>query len=228
MNLNIGKKLFRKCNQKNFHPQYVVEVGVYLPETSNIIDYIRQNTRATLVEPDLKTVEKIKTFFRDMPHLTIHPLAVFDYNGSLTLIQRNASTFAQNLSASPALVNDKYIIQDTDKFEVPCVTFDTIDDGSINLLSVDIEGGEWYVIKHLKSRPQVISLETHGKIYINPFITEIKDWMKKENYVIWYKDKSDTVFVQKDSFQISFQEKFNLQWMNFRLNFRRIRKKIGL
>jgi hypothetical protein len=41
------------------------------------------------------------------------------------------------------------------------------------LLSVDTEGCEWYALKNLKSRPKVISLETHGKYYTNAYIKEI-------------------------------------------------------
>jgi len=52
------------------------------------------------------------------------------------------------------------------------------------------------VIKHLKSRPKVISIETHGKYYVNPFIKQIEEWMQKENYTVWYKDRSDTIFIK--------------------------------
>lgn len=228
MNIQENKTLFKKCNQKDYTPSHAAEVGVYLPETSNIVDYIKQGVRSMLIEPDLKTVEKIKAYFKTAADLTIHPVAIYDYTGTLVLVNRDASTFAADLKGSPALINDKYTIKAEDKFEVPCTTFDTIDDGSIDLLSVDIEGGEWFVLKHMKSRPDVISIETHGKKYINPFIQEILDWMDKHNYQVWYKDKSDTVFVKEGTFEITPKEKSQLFWTEFRLNLRRMRKKIGL
>ncbi len=228
MNVEENITLFRKCNQKKYAPAHVAEVGVYLPETSNIASYIRQGIRSMLIEPDLQTVEKIKSYFKEAGNLTIHPLAVYDYTGTLVLVNRDSSTFAADLKGSPALINDKYTIQPEDKFEVPCTTFDTLDDGSIDLLSIDIEGGEWYVLKHLKSRPDVISVETHGKKYINPFIQEILDWMEKNNYQVWYKDGSDTVFVKEGTFEVTPKEKSQLFWTNFWLKLRRIRKKIGL
>lgn len=226
MNHQANKVIFRKSNAKGFQPKYVAEVGVYLPETSNIVDYIKNGVKAILVEPDLKTIEKIKQYFGKEANMTLHAVAIYDYNGTLTLVQRNASTFVSDLKASPALVNDKYTLAEEDKFEVPCATFDTIDDGTIDLLSVDIEGSEWYVIKNLKSRPKVLSIETHGKSYVNPFLIEILAWIEKENYQVWYKDKSDTVFVKKGTFPISFSEKLQLIWINFYINFRRFRKKI--
>jgi len=157
----------------------VAEVGVYLPETSNILDYIKQGIRTTLVEADPRCVTAIREYFGDTYPITLHPVAVFDSEGSIELINRAASTFASVLNSSPALVNDAYQKQDTDKFTVPAKRFDSLDDGTIDLLSIDIEGCEWYVLKYMKSRPAVISVETHGKRYINPFINEITDWMKK-------------------------------------------------
>ncbi|HET9135715.1 MAG TPA: hypothetical protein VFO76_03690, partial [Candidatus Kapabacteria bacterium] len=58
------------------------------------------------------------------------------------------------------------------------------------------EGCEWYVIETMNSRPDIISLETHGKQYKNPFTKEISDWMNHNKYKIWYRDKSDTVYIK--------------------------------
>lgn len=96
---------------------------------------------------------------------------------------------------SPALVNDRYQPKAEDLFYAEAHVFSDFDDGSIDLLSIDTEGCEWYVLMHMKSRPLVISLETHGKRYRNQYITEIQQWMKDNGYRKWYRDKSDTVYV---------------------------------
>ncbi len=98
----------------------------------------------------------------------IIPVVVFDKAGTVELVQREASTFLKYLKSSPAIINDECIIENQDTFKVKAVTFDEIDDGTIDLLSIDIEGGEWFVIKHMKSKPKVISIETHGAMYTNP------------------------------------------------------------
>jgi Methyltransferase FkbM domain len=132
------------------------------------------------------------------------------------------------LNASPAIVNDKYKVNEENTFAVPCRKFSEIDDGTIDLISIDIEGSEWYVIKHMVSRPNVISIETHGKYYTNPFIKEIESWMNQENYTIWYKDLSDTVFIKNSFLQPDFSDQvitrlalLKLTWKKFKRNFKR-------
>lgn len=222
MNNSPLKKIYKNLKARNITFHHVCEVGVYLPETSNIVDFIKDGIRATLVEADPVTIEKIKVYFSDY-NIELFPVAVWDYNGTIKLSKAAASTFVSELKGSPAIINDHYKVNEENTFEVPCKVFSDIDDGTIDLLSIDIEGGEWYVIKHLKSRPAIISVETHGKYYTNPFITEITTWMSKENYVIWYKDRSDTVFVRENVFLPNANDKmttrlseWNLCWKKFK------------
>jgi len=226
MNNRANKLIYTRLKKRHIPFQHVCEVGVYLPETSNIIDFIKERVKATLVEADPDTVIKIKDYFAGYP-IEVVPVAVWDSNGVIKLSKAAASTFVTQLQSSPAIVNDHYQVSEENTFEVPCLKFSEIDDGTIDLLSVDIEGGEWYVIKHLISRPKVISIETHGKYYTNPFITEIESWMAKEDYVTWYKDLSDTVFIKRDLLQPDLSEKITtrvallkLKWKKFKRIFK--------
>lgn len=195
MNTKEHKKFYRKIKLRGIPINHACEVGVYLPQTSNIIDFIKEGVQSSLVEADPDTVKILKEYFKDY-NITIYPVAVWSESGTIRLSRAAASTFVSELESSPAIVNDKYKVTVENSIEVKCVVFSEIDDGTIDLLSIDIEGGEWNVIKNLKSRPKVISVETHGKYYTNPFIKEINQWMVNENYIIWYKDLSDTVFVK--------------------------------
>ena len=56
-------ELYRRCKRKGYAPTSVVEVGVYIPETSNVINFIEDGVKTLLVEADPKTVEKIKARF---------------------------------------------------------------------------------------------------------------------------------------------------------------------
>lgn len=194
-------RLFEKLAFKNLTFNHVCEVGVYIPETSNIIDFVQQGTRATLVEADPDVAAKVKATFAPY-NAQVHAVAVWDTNGTLKLSRAASSTFATELPTSPALENDRYRISEENTFEVPCVQFSTIDDGTIDLLSIDIEGGEWYVLKHLRSRPKVLSIETHGKYYTNPFLLEINAWLTANSYEQWYKDSSDSVYIKQGLFAV--------------------------
>jgi FkbM family methyltransferase len=228
MNNRTGKLIYRKVKGKQIKLSHVCEVGVYKPETSNIIDFITTDrVRTTLVEPDPKSIEAIRQFFGGYNNVTLLPYAAYEYDGTLELVQRDASTFVAALPYSPAQVNDHYDIRKEDTFSVPCRRFDSIDDGSIDLLSVDTEGSEWYVIKYLKSRPTIISIETHGKVYLNPYIREITAWMNSNGYERWFMDQSDTVYYKSGTLKPSALEKLQIFYKEFRIGFRRGRKKLG-
>ena len=203
----MNEKLYNKCKSKGLIIKHAAEVGVYLPETSNILKFIEDGIKATLVEADPEYVLKIKEYFKSFDQVNVYPFAVWDKSGYITLNKASSSTFVDELSASPAIINDNYVSNSGNKINVESKTFDEIDDGTIDLLSVDIEGGEWFVIKHLKSKPDVISIETHWKNYSNPYLREINDWMNEHGYNVWYVDRSDTVFFKTNLFELTPFEK---------------------
>ncbi|MBL7866084.1 MAG: FkbM family methyltransferase [Cyclobacteriaceae bacterium] len=225
MNNRALKQIYRKTKSRNLQFSHVCEVGVYLPETSNIVDYIKEGTRATLVEADPETVLKIRDYFKN-DQVTLHPVAVWDTPGTLQLSKAAASTFATDLKVSPAIVNDNYNTAAASTFTVPCKVFSEIDDGTIDLMSVDIEGGEWYVIKHMKSLPKVISVETHGKYYTNPFIGEISQWMSDRGYIVWFKDASDTVFVQQALLTPSLADKIGTSLSELKITWKKLKRAV--
>ena len=210
----MNETLYNRCREKGIITGHVAEVGVYYPETSNILKFINDGIRATLIEPDPICISKIEEYFKDFALVKILPYAIFDEKGPIKLYRTNASTFVSSLKASPALINDKYMPDEKDSFIADAIRFDDIDDSSIDLLSIDTEGCEWYVIKFMKSRPQVISIETQGKKYTNPFITEILNWMETNGYKIWYRQRSDTVFI-KNEIPINFWEmlKYKIKYL---------------
>lgn len=219
-------RIYSRLRKKGFRPRHVAEVGVYLPEACNVYDYITDDVRCTLVEPEVSSVEAIEKHFRDRSNVTLHPVAVHARVGDLELVRRAASTFSADVTAAPAIVNDAYRIRDADRVVVPSTTFDRIDDGTIDLLSVDIEGSEWYVLKHMVSTPGVISLETHGALYTNPHLAEILRWMEERDYCVWYKDRTDTVFVRRGEFRVDLWERIALLFVDIRIALRRFRKRL--
>jgi FkbM family methyltransferase len=224
----MEKRIYRKFISKKIVIDHICEVGVFLPELSNIVDFIvRDRIRTTLVEPDPKSITAIQRYFVDYDNVRLLPYAIYDYNGVLELVQRAASTFVADLPYSPAQVNDHYEVRQEDTFSVECKKFDEIDDGSIGLLSVDTEGCEWYVLKYLKSRPLIISLETHGKSYLNPFLKEIRNWMADNGYGRWYMDRTDTIYYRKGAFGVNGLEKMELMAMGAFVRIRRARKRVG-
>jgi FkbM family methyltransferase len=219
------KPIYRKLRRRNVVLDHVCEVGVYLPETSNVGDFIRDGIRATLVEANPELAEAIEAYFAGY-NINVHLCAVWDWNGTVGLEKASASAFVADLGSSPAIANDGYTGSESSRIEVESRVFSELDDGSIDLLSVDIEGGEWYVIKHMRSRPKVISLETHFKSYVNPFIGKITAWMREHDYRVWYRDMSDTVFVRRDVFEASLADRALLVAQDVRIAIKRLRDRI--
>jgi len=227
---NRSSLLYQKVSEKGFRPSHVAEVGVWHPDTSNIYQYAQDGVRTTLVEPDPESISLIKSEFSGSGNVSLHEVALCDFNGKVELYKRASSTFVSVLSTSPALVNDDCDIQQTEKFTADARLFSEIDDGTIELISIDTEGSEWFVIKNMRSRPTVISIETHGGMYVNPYLTDLLKWMRENNYVVWYKDASDSVFVLRNTIPVLFADRIDLFKANFTISRRsgrlRLRKKL--
>lgn len=211
----MNELLYLRCTQKGFRPRHVCEIGVYLPETSNVLGFIRDGVRATLIEPMPDMEERLRMYFAGLGNVTILPVAVYTHEGTIELCRAGASTFAKELPASPALRNDRFDVSAAETVAVPARRFDSLDDGTIDLLSIDTEGCEWYALQYMNSRPRVISLETGFRRYRNPFLREILGWMDANGYDVWYFDRSDTVFIRRGMHPLTLRERLarRLSWM---------------
>ena len=214
--------------KKNYTPRHVCEVGVWHPKTSNIKYYIEKNIKSLLIEPDPESIALIKKEWGERKNLTLKTVACTDFEGTIDLHKAGSSSFVSSTKNSPAMVNDSYDIKKNNSTKVNAKKFSSEDPGDIDLISIDIEGSEWYVIKHMLSRPDIISIETHGGYYINPHIEDIKNWMDEYNYVLWFKDNSDSVYVKKHIIKVKFNEILFLMLKNIHLIFRRYRKGLKL
>ncbi len=221
----MNSRLYKKAHGKGFSPGHVAEVGVWHPETSNIYRFIKDGVRTTLVEPDPDSIARIKKEFA-ADNITLHEVAIYDSTCKLELCKREASTFVSKLPSSPTLVNDDFDKDQAETFTVDAVLFNTIDDGSIELISIDTEGSEWYVLQNMISRPAIISIETHGGMYINPFIDEINTWLSDNRYTLWYQDKSDSVYLKSDEIPVSLFERIQQLMMGLYLYLRNRRKRL--
>ena len=216
-------RIYEKLAPKNIAFTHVCEVGVYIPETSNVLEFINAGVRTTLVEADPEVAQKIQAVF-GQKNVRLYPVAVWDTPGTLQFSKAGSSTFATELPTSPALENDRYQRTEALTFEVPCVQFSEIDDGTIDLLSIDIEGGEWYVLKHLRSRPRVLSIETHGKYYTNPFMPQIAQWLGQHDYELWYKDGSDSVYIQRGLFAVTVFDKLETKRAEWLISWKKLKR----
>lgn len=177
--------------------RHVCEVGCFLPHTIQSNQFLGTRVKTTLIEPNPKAFEQLKESFGHYENVSLLNIAITDQGGQVKMYNRwdraDASCFVDS-DCSPAIVNDKYTKNEKDSFMVDSASFDEVDDGNIDILSVDTEGHEWFVIKNMKSRPKYIVLETHGEEYINPYMKNITMWMDQNGYNTLRKDGSDTLY----------------------------------
>lgn len=188
-------------NKNKINYDVVCEVGVYKYEESHVKNLISSSKKIILIEANPKICEELKEKTKKDNNVFVFNYAVYKENSKkIKLFDRKASSYIEGLK-SPTVINKGYIPDEKDAFFVEAKTFDFFDDGNIDILSVDIEGAEWYVINKMISRPKIICLETHSKLYdwqtyINPHINEINEWMKKNKYKEYTNDISDTIYIK--------------------------------
>ncbi|HET7922100.1 MAG TPA: hypothetical protein VFM15_05040, partial [Gammaproteobacteria bacterium] len=91
----MNAALYNACKKKGMQPKHVAEVGVYFPETSNVLGFIQDGVRSDLFEADPDCVVKIRDYFKQAENVRLFPYAVVDQPGPVTFYHRGASTFAE-------------------------------------------------------------------------------------------------------------------------------------
>lgn len=189
--------LYKMIQKTDIKYRHVVEVGVYKPETANILGFIKEGVFCTLFEANPNTAKEIYDEFYDKYNIEVHSVALSSFKGTIKLYDAGASSFCETIDCSPAVMHDKKSKDILNYMEVQSEVFSTFDKGDIDILSIDIEGGEWDVINDMISRPKVICIEIQSRNYINPQIQKITQWLEDNNYEIWFIDDTDTIFVKK-------------------------------
>ena len=136
--------------------------------SSPLIHDHRLAERLVLVEPnpDLYRMAKER-----MPRADIFNVGVSDCDGEISLVLNGGSSYIQGKWAPTP--------HDGKTATIKTMPFDRIDDGRIDCLVLDCEGQEWEVLKKMRSRPLIISVEiwkTH------PHRGEILSWLQAWGY----------------------------------------------
>lgn len=187
------------------NPSVVFEIGV------GHVNYSR--SRQYWPTSECHMFEPVKTYYDGIcneistyPNVFAHNVAIYDKNENLKFWLSNAESTIDGLNSPLAQQNFLPLNQiPPDKTIVVGKMITEFDRGNIDLLLLDMEGAEWFALKHLISRPKVIVVEMYVQnsafnngYYENPYTTEIKTWMSNNSYesfwhhdadVYWYNTK---------------------------------------
>lgn len=175
-------------------PRAVAEIGVNHPEHCRLIDFVGR-CPTLLVEPLPDCAQRLRS---TLPLAEVLEVACADQAGLLPFYHRGQTSFLIGLEHTPALDVDKHVIQQQHIHQVNAVTFDTIDPGNLDIVAIDTEGAEWFVLKHMISRPQLLVVETHAPSwkYVNPYLTEITAWTRANGYTLIAQEFADTLYAR--------------------------------
>ncbi len=130
---------------------HVCEVGVGRPHMCLTSGFIgKDGWKVTLVDMHPKAVRELRDAFGQHDNLNLIETAISDHVGTITAINVDNGRPYNALGASfvkdvhsPYCSLPKRKLGDYgyEEFEAPCVTWDQIDDGTIDAISVDIDGG---------------------------------------------------------------------------------------
>jgi FkbM family methyltransferase len=171
--------------------KHVVEVGCN--GRSSIHELVSGADRAQIIEAHPEHYRNTKEFYKEYSGISVYHAAVWHSVGKIWLYPCGLSSFVQGI-ASPRMANGGNRI--SDPIEVPSITFDMLDDGSIDFVELDSEGAEWWALKHMRSRPATIQIEMRWKRYKNPHFAAIQNWMADNCYVLARIAGADFVYIQ--------------------------------
>lgn len=107
--------------------------------------------------------------------LPIIQVAIGFESGSRILVENNGSSYLFG-TWSPSPANPSAV-----QHPVRVMTFDELDQGTIDVLALDCEGMEWAVLSKMRSLPKLLTIEIWSN---NPYRKEIEQWIKDNKYQI--------------------------------------------
>lgn len=101
----------------------------------------------------------------------LYPVAIVENEGVVKL----------HLAGGSSAVDGTFCQTGRKTIEVEGWRFDAIDDGKIDFLNIDCEGCEIHVLERMKSRPEIIGIETWPH---DPNGQRVRDWLHVNGYCL--------------------------------------------
>ena len=193
-------------------------MGVLSFNVSSLREFIETGVPCDLYEAVPEFCDGIERDIAQSLNARLVRGAVSDYNGTMVLCMAGPSTFSAALESTPAINHDGFQKEGegVKKLEVECRDFADLDPGDYDLVTMDIEGGEFPVLSRMKSRPRVLAIETQSRDYVNPQLGAITDWLVRESYKVWFRNDTDTVFVRGERPTLGLARDIEAWWHNQR------------
>jgi len=132
--------------------------------------------RSIFIEPDPDMAEGARLNY---PWAEIMQVAIYDDLGSANLSRLHGSSYIKGIPWAPAFESCPKKARKAAKVSVATIPFNMVDDGKIDLINLDCEGSEWFVLKNMVSRPLLLQIELYKN---NGYFDDIVNWLAENNY----------------------------------------------
>lgn len=178
-----------------------MEIGVGDSRGVSTLELIKNGASAIVFEPNKIFYNDIVSHLGEISGLTILNKGIYHTPGIQKFYDKWATTFIGEMyDSSGAKIQDSYILDEKDSFFCAVDTIDHFDNGKIDLLCMDCESCEWFVLEKLISCPTIVQIETHS-FYSNyePFnIEKIREWFVDNDYSLFANNESDSIYVKRE------------------------------
>ena len=193
--ISVGRKYIDVVEAFSDSLKLFCEIGPHFYYNCRLVKQINEGRDVILVEPLPQCVKDIESMTEGLENVTIHQVAVADFNGEEILYTDDAlASFAESVKKE-GLDSERTF---HNLINVKAVKFDEIDPGNIDVLLADCEGSETYVLRHLVSRPKMIMVESAPTGFTKPKKDELDEWFKDNEYVYLEHYDNDDLFLHKD------------------------------
>jgi FkbM family methyltransferase len=208
----------------NIKPQIIYEVGVGGLNLARSSGYFNMpGVEVYLFDPIKRYVDEINQHIQQIKckNAQIIQCCLYDYDGKIEIWNNGEAPMIKGLDGPNIKNNDpktleQYLIsakgynkdnqgktEREESISVDCFKISKFDKGNIDILMVDTEGSEWFILKHMISRPMFIFIEMSTEGYTNPHIDEITEWLNKNNYIKYGQLAADWLLIRKDIADLS-------------------------
>jgi len=166
----------------DFAPQCILEAGVGAVEESRTSRYWAEDVECWLFEPHPAYFVALSHAARPYSNVKVLPVALWSEAGVVTFHHFNQSSFVKGAPMRRKESKRRLATAANDAF---AATLDMYDEGTFDMALIDVEGAEWAVLQHMRSRPTLIALELWWARHpdrVHKHLPEIQSWMQENGY----------------------------------------------
>lgn len=166
----------------DFEPTCILEAGVGPMDECRTTEYWDQGVECWLFEPLPRFYAPLAQATQDMDNVHLFKVALWDFDGTVKFHNFAQGSYVQGV---PPRNNKRRNRRSGKLTKVPAATLSRYDTGRFDLALIDVEASEWMVLKHMVSRPRLISLEMwkpSSPAYCHQHYDEIMTWMLDNGY----------------------------------------------